>query len=65
MAEKPLAPEKGQATRQPELKRPRTKPEVERPDTDPKNSHEGATEEQVEPTTPPAGSAFEDEPRQG
>jgi hypothetical protein len=74
MAKAPLEPEKGRATRQPELERPRKKPEVERPktkpeiqrlDTDPKNSHEGATENQVAPTTPPAGPAFDDEPKQG
>jgi hypothetical protein len=27
--------------------------------------HEGATEEQVAPTTPPTGPAFDDEPKQG
>jgi hypothetical protein len=74
MAKEPLEPEKGRAARQPELERPRKKPEVqhpgakpeiERPDTDPRNSHEGATENQVAPTTPPVGPAFDDEPKQG
>jgi hypothetical protein len=36
-------------------------------DVDPENigEHEGATEEQVAPTTPPAGPEFDDEPKQG
>ena len=29
------------------------------------DGHLGATEDQVSDTTPPAGSAFEDEPKQG
>jgi hypothetical protein len=35
------------------------------PAPDPGDEHIGATEDQVSPTTPPAGSAFEDEPKQG
>jgi hypothetical protein len=76
MAKQPLSPEKGQPPSEPDLKRPRKKPEVygpdidrkpdvERSDMDPEDAHEGATEDQVEPTTPPAGPAFDDEPKQG
>ena len=32
---------------------------------DAEDAHIGATEGQVSPTTPPAGDAFEDEPKQG
>lgn len=32
---------------------------------DREDAHIGATEEQVSPTTPPAGDAFNDEPKQG
>jgi hypothetical protein len=32
---------------------------------DPGDQHIGATEDQVSDTTPPAGDAFEDEPKQG
>jgi hypothetical protein len=32
---------------------------------DPGDEHLGATEDQVSDTTPPAGNAFKDEPKQG
>jgi hypothetical protein len=36
-----------------------------RPETSGEDAHEGATEDQVQDVTPPAGPAFEDEPKQG
>jgi hypothetical protein len=35
------------------------------PPSDPGDEHMGAREDQVSPTTPPAGNAYNDEPKQG
>ena len=48
-------------------KGPSANPEPEkRPPAHPEHKeHEGATEDEVAPTTPPRGPGYEDEPKQG
>jgi hypothetical protein len=56
----PKNPPKIKPLPEPEHRRRRIPPF---PKTD--KEHEGATEDQVTDTTPPAGPAYEDDPRQG
>jgi hypothetical protein len=63
----PAKPEVGddQGDSGPDKDNPITEQSKRRVPVDAEDAHIGATEGQVSPTTPPAGDAFKDEPKQG